>query len=1199
MHGINSQTLAVGIGASAGGLAALEDLFSSLEEKLNTVFFVVQHLSPNHESRMTGILSRKTKIPIIEATSSMPIQAGQIYLVSPNTTMQIEKHNLKVDKREPSPGPSFPINMLFSSLAKEFGDRAVAVVLSGTGSDGTHGAIDVSLDSGEVIAQSAASCLFDSMPHSVIQTGVVGFIGNPYQISKYLETICTAVASEPAFEELGNELDDIFKMISEKYGLDLSKYRKSTLNRRISAQMQKLNYKSIEKYIHFLERNEQQVESLYQDILIGITSFFRRPEAFKVLESKLEAVFKKIPVGGQLKVWIAACSTGEEVYTLAMLLSEYIESYDLDVKVKIFATDINGKSLEFAAQGIYTEDAIETISNDLKSKYFIREHGKYKAVPSLRKMVLFSKHDLTSSAPFRNIHILLCRNMLIYLQSKWQKDVLSYFLYSLKIDGLLMLGNSESLCGFDRYFAVVSTREKVYIKKQHVNLPEIKQYPSFKTLPGSGLNSLANYERSRESRDIFSSVKFEECVKNLITKYAPPSLIIDKDGEILHVFGDAGAALTFSGGTTSFNVHYCLPKPILRAWQILIDEERKTDFSSEDRDLEFKTQIEGQEVTLSRIHYRVSDNPIYMFTIGTAVEVKPQTVLVEDSNALDSTRVIKSLESEVEGLRRSLSSTVNDLQVANEELQSSNEELVASNEELQVTNEELQSVNEELVAVNSEYEESMNETISLLDDEKSIIASTDIGLVFLDAGLTLRKYSPSAEFIFRLIPSDIGRPFRVTSVDFSEDLLKCAKLVGDTGRSIDIDVEFQSRKWFNFRFSRAVNHSQKTVSTNSDRRSYPVVISFFEISETQILRAKIDQAMSQIGVMQTSLSEGFFEFDLQNRKFFLADYWKNVLDLPSTQEQFYPREFLIPESLQSLSIISADNATSKEVVQLELCAESVNSHRKHWIFLKGAYIELESSKKSKFSGIMFDISKFKNIELELEQKTIDLERTNLFLKQYAFIVSHDFRAPVRHLKRYLNQLSASIQDKNWEAAENLYSGAVQVVSRMSVLIDDITRYSKVSTHENKYEVFDVSVLVKRVYSNLVEIFPKSKLECHELPSVCGDQTMIELVFENLLTNAFKYNMSEKPTVVVKMEEYNGKSYVSVKDNGIGFAEDFSEVIFKPFKRLVSREQFEGSGIGLAICKSVVESHGGSIVVISEEGKGSTFLLNFADQVVTL
>lgn len=754
----------VGVGASAGGLESLELMFRQMPRETGMAFVVIQHLSPDFKSFMDELLSRQTDIPVCRAEHEMEVEPDRIYLIPPKKEMIISGRKLLLTDKDPKQTLTLPIDHFFRSLAQEAGSCSMAVVLSGSGSDGSRGIRDIHAAGGLVICESLSTAKFDGMPVSAIDTGVVDMELPPDQIPQALvnhvrNVIGAAADGSPSTD--GHGFANIFDLLNEEYGIDFSHYKSTTVGRRIHRRLPMSKVGDVREYTRRLREDGAELNALYKDLLIGVTRFFRDPAAFELLEKTvIPELLEKTPADQEIRVWVAACATGEEAYSIAMLLHEALEAAGRCVGAKVFATDAHRGSLEIASAGVYGPEALVDVSEDRLARYFQRKPDGYHVVQELRQMIVFAPHNILKDAPFTKLDLVTCRNLLIYFQPLAQKKTLSLFHFGLKVGGVLMLGPSETPGELRDEFDPIDEHWKVYRKRRDVALSADGRHPlrspelirRSPVMPAAPVRAIAD-------------TALVAAYDTLLGRYMPPGLLISDRRELLHVFGEGEKFLRFKPGRPSSDVfdllHDDFKAAVTGALQRVQKDLVGVQYSG------IHSAIEGREAI-----YSVSAEPVenrrgktVQFFVSIVEAASSERVVRIDGHrptvAADEGQLVRdrmeSLESELRYTKENLQATIEQLETSNEELQATNEELMASNEELQSTNEELHSVNEELYTVNAEYQKKIAELVELHADIESLLASTEVGTIFLDQELKIRKFTPSISSAFQLLPQDVGR----------------------------------------------------------------------------------------------------------------------------------------------------------------------------------------------------------------------------------------------------------------------------------------------------------------------------------------------------------------------------------------------------------------------------------------------------------
>lgn len=761
----------VGIGASAGGLEALRSFFAAMPPDSGMAFVVIQHLAPNHKSLMAELLGRSTEMPVARAEEGGRPLANHVYLIPPGFNLTLSDAGLRLERGPGGGTLNLPIDIFFRSLAKEHGDRAVAIVLSGTGSDGARGIRAVKEAGGMIMVQAEASAKFAGMPASAIATGAADFIlpveEMPSQLVNfarhpYARRQAGELAQRPDFS---GDLERICSRVKQATGIDFTHYKQATLARRIERRINILQVQDIGEYVQFLSRSPQEAEALGKDLLIGVTKFFRDPESFEVLSKHLDFLFAELPPGGCLRLWSAACSTGEEAYTLAMLCEEIRAKGYPQAEFKVFATDVDKAALEIASAGVYPRSVVADVPPDLLKRYFLSEGSEnFRVQRPLRDRLIFARQDLLSDPPFTKIDVVVCRNLLIYLQPQAQRKLLALFHFSLVAGGLMFLGGSESLGDVSYAFDAVDGRHRIHRKKRGVSLRVSDALPRFEE-KGRWTEG-RDHPGGRSMRGSRASAPAEAIQRHLLKTFAPATVVVNARFELLYTIGPVSPYFRLPEGPMNLDVLKMVPRDLSLALNTAATQALRGDEPVEFRAVNF-THADGRSEPL-RVRAETFDTQgdegrvvLLNFLPDTCARERAregEAVVGEDfQRERELINRIAELEQELATTRESLQASVEQQETANEELQAANEELLASNEELQSTNEELESVNEELYTVNAEYQGKIHELTEITDDLENFASSTDIGTVFFDRSMRIRRFTPVFGRLTELTESDAGR----------------------------------------------------------------------------------------------------------------------------------------------------------------------------------------------------------------------------------------------------------------------------------------------------------------------------------------------------------------------------------------------------------------------------------------------------------
>ena len=829
----------VGIGASAGGLEALRPFVANLPELANMTYIVAQHMSPDHRSLMVELLERETVLKVEPAQNNLRPLANTIYVAPANTDVTIHDGKLRLSKPANTIGPKPSVDRFFMSLADDREDKCIAIVLSGTGSDGAHGIKAIKAAGGITIAQDPRSAKYDSMPNAAIRTGGADLVLPPSQIAIKLNSLLNrprASLNEDHDDLPPSSIRGIIHQIATHTGMDFTSYKDATLSRQITRRMTAKQVASIEDYGKFLNKNELELRELANNFLICVTSFFRDPDAFEVLRQNLKTIIEKKQPGDEIRIWMPGCATGEEVYSLAILLMEDLGERIKLYKIQLFATDINSDAVHTARSGIYPETALAEVKDGLIKKYFSVLNGMYLVDKRLKDMILFARQDLTQDPPFVRLDMVCCRNLLIYFKPELQDKVLKIFHYSLRENGVLFLGKSESVGKNGNLFSEIDRKNKLYIKRNTAT-PIIGSFG--RSSQNLGIFELASVTKkaSQPTATLHSSG-----IEQLFNIYAPPSVLITQSGEILEIFGDCSGFLSIRKGKADFNVFNLIVPTLraeLRAFVHRVAKKRVSAYSTPT-----KLNLAGKE-GLYRIaaHYAGDQDKVESdLLLVSFEEIKTQDLKVYDDSAINEQAVgrVSELEQELVLNRENLQTVIEELETANEELQSlneeaqaANEELQASNEELETSNEELQASNEELITVNDELNSRTLELAKTNTDLNNILASLFKGLVVVDTNLIITRFNDIALKFFD-IPVGIATNLAIVHTKYDmPELLKCVQQVLKTRKTVEYEFNDRRESYFLMRLTPYLEKQTDGLSVTG------VVIAILDITEKKRVEEKL------------------------------------------------------------------------------------------------------------------------------------------------------------------------------------------------------------------------------------------------------------------------------------------------------------------------------------------------------------------------
>ncbi len=888
----------VGIGASAGGYEAFAQLLHHLSPEPHMALVLVQHLDPSHGSMLSDILGRVVKMPVSEVTDGMRMEPGHVYVIPANTTMVIRQGVLRLGARVMTRGRHMPIDQFFYSLADERGNQAIGVILSGTASDGTEGCRAIKAAGGITFAQDEHSAKFGGMPRSAISAGCIDFVMQPREIARELERIVRhpyVAPVETEQEELGSALapghhmDELMTLIAEHSGVDFSLYKQTTLHRRIRRRMVVHQIEKLDDYVRYIKSNPPELDELYRDILIHVTGFFRDPAAFDALSTIIfPAILKDRNLDeSPIRIWVPGCSTGEEVYSIAMLLVEYLwDKYQNrslmsigSKAVQIFATDISESALDRARNGSYTESAVSDVSAERLSRFFIKIDGGYQINKALREMCIFAKQNVAKDPPFSNLDLISCRNLLIYLGPTLQKRVIPTFHYALKTEGYLMLGSSESLGAFSDHFSLIDKKQKIYRKKQTT-----ARLVNYFTEPAQMPPRPHELQHPKAANTGISVEK--EAERLLLNRFVPASIVVNEHMEVVHVRGKVGAFLEVAEGYPTANLSKMAREGLLVDLHATFKKAKKTNTPAHAERVPVKSNGSTKEVNLT-----VSPVPVdgvtgkYFLVVFQEVAHKesPAPAKPGKKTAAEkaSSREIDRLRSENGDLKQQLRTLLEEHETTSEEFKSANEEVLSANEELQSTNEELETAKEELQSGNEELntlnEELHNRNAELSvanNDLVNLLRNINVAIVIVGADLRIRRFTPLAEKLMNLISGDIGRRVGEIRPDLEFDgLEKVVKEVLENAIVQQHDLRGNDGKWYQLRV-----RPYKTWDNKIDG----AVIS---LQDVDVLKRSLDQTRAQATSLIESARESILILDDQLRVTVANDSFYRAFGLSRKQTE--------------------------------------------------------------------------------------------------------------------------------------------------------------------------------------------------------------------------------------------------------------------------------------------------------------------------
>jgi len=1200
----------VAVGASAGGLEAFTQMLHALPTDTGMAFVLVQHLAPTHASILAELLSRATAMPVMEVQDESAVKPNHVYVIPPDRSMIISDDILRLLPREIQRGQHRPIDRFFQSLAENQLHQAIGVVLSGTATDGTAGLEHIKAEGGITFAQDDTA-QHDGMPRSAIAAGCVDFVLSPGEIAREIASIARHPYVAPASGKakvLPDEkpgLATVLECLRGATGVDFTHYKENTLYRRIARRMVLHKIEALADYGRFLQENTAEVNALYHDVLINVTSFFRNPEMFETLKAKVFPRLAKDRARNKpMRIWVLGCSTGEEAYSLAIAFAEFAEAEGLQVPLQIFASDLNELGVEKARAGLYSKDIEDDVSPDRLRRFFAEVDGGYRITKSIRDSCVFARHNVLADPPFTHMDLISCRNMLIYLGSALQRQVVPLLHYALSPAGCLVLGGSETVGSYRDLFEVVDARQRIYSKVPGARAAAIP------VIAGERASGHAMFSptivSAREPPGGADAHK--EADRLLLATYAPPAVLINVDMEILQVRGDVGPFLAPAPGKASLSLLKMAREGLAITLRAAVQRARKEQIPVREEGVRVKSDAGYRQVNLAILPVKGNSGDVLVVfedaaaiaphaaTTGTGgVEATPDASTRDRELAQQEiTRVTQELAATRDYLQATIEqqeASTEELQSANEEAQSANEELQSINEELETSKEEIQSSNEELATVNDELRHRNLELTQLNNDMINLVGSAHMAVVILGRDLRIRRFTPMAEKTLNLIPSDLGRPIgdRKLKIDIP-DLDALLAAVIDTVSVKERDVRDRDGRWYSLRirpYKTLDNKIDGAVLVLLDIDTLRHALAYAE-SIVATVRAPLLVLDSALRVR--SASRSFYETfetvpeETENKR--LYDLGQGKWDIPGLRR-------LLEE------VLPRDNFFDDYQVNFEF--EHVG---RKTMLLNARRLIQETGQEPLILLAIEDVTERTELEEALQEHVGRLKTADRSKNEFLIMLAHELRGPLAPLRNALQILRSPAADGDaMERAREMMGRQVHNMSRMIDDLLDVSRITQDKVQLRKEPVELGSVLGHVVEAALHQIDARGQKLAVSLPPqpayVEADVTRLEQLFGNLLNNASKY--TEEGGHIWLSAEVAGNEHrdavgdvvVTVRDDGIGIDPEMLPRVFDLFAqadRSLSRSH-GGLGIGLTLARSLAELHGGSIEAHSDGlRKGSEFIV---------
>lgn len=1194
----------VGVGASAGGLEAFRQLLGALPLKTDMAFVLVQHLDRKHKSNLVDLLAKATKLPIQEIKNSVSLQPNQIYVIPPACALTVSGGKLKLQKREPTKLPTFLIDRFFVSLAKDQQRNAIGVVLSGTGTDGTKGLQAIKQTGGLTFAQDKTADFY-GMPESAIQAATVDFVLSPNRIVKKLLAVTHSHIKEPTKQKQSlttdsQMLNEILRLLREYTGTDLSQYKISTLKRRIDRRLTANNLKDLTSYISYLSDNPSETEILLQDMLIHVTSFFRDPLALQQLRRLvLPKLTAERSADKPLRLWVAGCATGEEAYSLAIIVSEYLDKHSLSLPVQIFATDLSASAIQLARQGHYSAASLAKVSAPRLKQFFSPSGDDYQVVQPIRDMCVFATHNLAADPPFSQLDLVSCCNVLIYLQPALQQKLLRTFHYALKPGGYMLLGTSETIGSSRSLFGYIGKEHKIYLRKEGVTPLLLEKKPAA-TISKSAPPAKQT-EESPES-DIAQVVN-----RLLLKRYVPASVVIDSDMEIIQFMGDTSPYLLPVAGKASFNLLAMARQGLGFELRNAISKNNKSGKAVKKEGIVVKGARADHTVALEVRSLPVLGDEHFSLVIFTDAADsngnQPMTKKTQTGAKGDSTTELQhELESAREDMRRltkEQEAANDELQVSNEEIQSSNEELQTLNEELETSGEELQSTNQELMTTNQELR-STNDQLNIARKYAEEITQT-VREPLLVLGADLRVINANENFYKKFkVAKKITEGELIFKIgngqwDIPELRLLLKNILPERSAFDDFEVTHdfpeigQRAMILN---ARQVDHKQLILLAIEDITDQKLAAEALQISSERF--RFMAESMPQ--KVYTANPEGGIEYFNPQMLAYCGLSLDKVTGWGWTQ-------LVHPDCMkENIDLWQKSVETGKPFYFEHRLRRADGKYRWH---LSRAHVRRDSTGRIvEWIGSDTDIEVLRRSrDLETRMTIMGEEREQLVAinktkDEFIMLVSHQLRTPATIVKQYVGMVLEGLAGKVPKNQLGLLSTAYDGNERQLKIVDDLLRVALVDSGKIALSksAIDIVAMITRIVSEQQHTFHDKQqvIAFTHIPKKLNTSVDILLmctVIENLLDNASKYSQDGK-TVAINLKQNGDQLLIEIIDHGVGISKQDQGKLFQKFSRIDNPLSVGagGTGLGLYWAKGIVELHGGTISVISKIHRGSTFTI---------
>ncbi|MFP2906710.1 chemotaxis protein CheB [Pyxidicoccus sp. 3LFB2] len=1198
----------VGIGASAGGLETFTQLLAELPPDTGMAFVLIQHLSPTNPSFLSEALSTATQMPVVQVTDGMRVEPDHLYVIPPGADLELSEDMLSLRPRADEPGkPHLSVDIFLRSLAATRGSRAIGVILSGTASDGTEGLRAIKEAGGITLAQEPRSAKFGGMPQSAVQAGVVDACLPLPQLAQELVRLSRHAytqedaADRPRSAQGAQTLERLFALVRGAVGIDFREYKSATFERRLARRMALRRVESLADYVKLIEGAPDEARALYEDVLIHVTSFFREPETFEALKKYVfPTLVAHKPAGAPLRMWVAGCSTGEEVYSLAICLLEFLGERRDQHPIQIFGSDLSAQAIDKARAGLYPESALRDLSQERRARFFMQVDGGYRIAKAVRELCVFVRHDLARDPPFSRLDLVTCRNVLIYFTPALQKRVLATFHYCLNTPGFLLLGNTESIAGSSQLFSSVSKTHKLLARTEGPSKLRFSRGPEFLPADTQVHGRAAVAPSTSPPPDSTRRVD-----RLLLSRYAPPGVVLNDKLEIVQFRGHTGPYLEPAPGEPQFNILKMAREGLVSPLRVALAQAKKE---------LAPVRMEGVQVAQKGASLLCDVVVVPAPAVGAPAGQEFLYVVLFEEVALPGKQGRKPVrsapapEAKQKGrahppaLKLELAATKDYLQSlleehgrtndalasANEELVSGNEELQSLNEELETAKEELQSTNEELTTVNDELHSRNNELHLVNGDLVNLVNVVDIPILILDLERRIRRFTPKTRSIMNILPSDVGRPISDITLNISvADLDAQVAEVIETAVMRESEVQDRAGQW---------HRMQVRPYRTTEGRIDGAMVSLIDIDALKHHVRQVEWARDYAASIVEAVQVPLLVLDEElrvlsaNRAFHQA-YGAAASEVE--QQSFFALSggaWDVPALRASLGEMLARN-TLLRGLEVEHAFPHVGSRK---MSLSARPVHSRTGVPMLLVAIE-DITERAELLAQAQRAKEEAEKANRAKDQFLATLSHELRTPLSTMLMQAQLLRRGDMDNDRlrRAGEAIERGTKLQVQ----LIDDLLDVSSIVTGKLRvrFQPLHLPDVVQAALESVSEQARRKSIQLDvsledSLGPISGDPTRLQQVVWNLLSNAIKFSVDGQ-RVKVELGRVDGHARLRVSDSGAGIEPGALQRIFDRFMQEDSSTTrvFGGLGLGLAIVRHLVELHGGTVQAQSAgKGQGATF-----------